>query len=252
LAILSCPGCGHRLRVPDNKRGTVTCPLCSSEWFHPETIELSSVEFRCSASGAKFNVIGSRRSPLHKFTVQKVEKAGRKATGPLEAGSRESSPQLGPRNAPPALPPATPGVVGWLARIVGRKADVIPSKPIREVPNAQRTTTAISATTNNADEYNWSGFFCPYCNAAGFVSCGGGHLPCDGTVQVRKDGRFHQCFCGHGGFISGMIKTYKNERLSVAVEVDRPNAPRAAPPQQNSKTADVAIPTPAQRLPAKR
>src|SRR6266480_2972548 len=49
LAILSCPGCSHRLRVPDNKRGTVTCPLCGSEWFHPEVIELSSVEFRCSA-----------------------------------------------------------------------------------------------------------------------------------------------------------------------------------------------------------
>ncbi len=36
LAILSCPGCARKLRVPDNKRGTVTCPLCGSEWFHPE------------------------------------------------------------------------------------------------------------------------------------------------------------------------------------------------------------------------
>jgi transcription elongation factor Elf1 len=252
LAILSCPGCGHRLRVPDNKRGTVTCPLCGSEWFHPEVIELSSVEFRCSASGAKFNVIGSRRSPLHKFTVQKIEKAIPKATDPLEAGSPYSSPQLGPRNALPALPPAATGVVGWLARIVGRKTDVVPSKPISEVPNAQRTTAAISATTNDADEYNWSGFFCPYCNAAGFVSCGGGHLACDGTIQVRKDGRFHQCFCGRAGFISGMIKTYKNERLSVETEVDRSNAPPAVRPQQSSKPADVALPTPAQRLPAKR
>jgi len=113
MPILSCPGCAHRLRVPDNKRGTVTCPLCGSEWFHPEVIELSSVEFRCSANGAKFTVIGSRRSPLHKFTVQKVEKAVPKATGPLEAGSFKSSPQLGLQKAPPALPPAAPGVVGW-------------------------------------------------------------------------------------------------------------------------------------------
>jgi hypothetical protein len=34
LAILSCPGCEHDLRVPDNKRGTVACPVCGCEWFH--------------------------------------------------------------------------------------------------------------------------------------------------------------------------------------------------------------------------
>jgi hypothetical protein len=245
------PGCGHRLRIPDNKRGTVNCPLCGSEWFHPEVIELSSVEFRCSTSGAKFNVISSRRSPLHKFTVQKVEKALPKATSPLETGSPKSPPQPGPRNGPPALPPATPGVVGWLARIVGRKTDVVSSKPISEVTNDQRTT-AISAATNDADEYNWSGFFCPYCSASSFVSCGGGHLACDGTIQVRKDGRFHQCFCGRAGFIRGMIKTFENERLSVGAEVNPPNVPPAARERQSSKPADVALPAPAQGLPAKR
>jgi len=36
LAILYCPGCARKLRIPDNKRGRVTCPLCGSEWFHPE------------------------------------------------------------------------------------------------------------------------------------------------------------------------------------------------------------------------
>jgi hypothetical protein len=249
LTILSCPGCGHRLRIPDNKRGTVTCPLCGSEWFHPEVIELSSVEFRCSASGAKFNVISSRRSPLHKFTVQKVEKA--KATGPLETDSPKSPPQLGPRNAPPALPPAAPRVVGWLARIVGRKTDVVLSKPIFAVLNNQRPT-AISATTNDANEYNWSGFFCPYCKASSFVSCAGGHLACDGTIQVRNDGRFHQCFCGHAAFISGNIKTFENERLSVEAQVDPPNAAPADRQRQSRKPADAALPAPAQGLPAKR
>jgi hypothetical protein len=71
-------------------------------------------------------------------------------------------------------------------------------------------------------------------------------------IQVRKDGRFHQCFCGRAGFISGTIKTYKNERLSVEAEVDRPNAPPSVRPQQSSKSADAALPTPAQSLPAKR
>jgi len=252
LAILTCPGCSHRLRVPDNKRGTVTCPLCGSEWFHPEVIELSNVEFRCSASGAKFNVISSRRSPLHKFTVQKVEKAVAKATGPFETGSPKSSSQSGPRNAPPALPPAAPRVAGWLAWMVGRKTEVVLTKPLSEAPKDQLTGAAISVATSDADEFNWSGLFCPYCAASSFVSCRGGHLACDGTVQVRKDGRFHQCFCGRAGFISGMIKTFENERLSMESEVDPPNVPPAVRERQSSKPADTALPAPTHGLPAKR
>jgi hypothetical protein len=38
LAIQSCPGCSQKLRVPGGKQGTVTCPHCGSEWFHPKTI----------------------------------------------------------------------------------------------------------------------------------------------------------------------------------------------------------------------
>jgi hypothetical protein len=250
LAILSCPGCGHKLRVPDNKRGTVRCPLCGSEWFHPQVIELSSVEFRCSASGAKFNVISSRRSPLHKFTVQKVEKAA-KANRSLETGSPVSqSPTV--RNTAPALPRATPRVVGWLARVVGRKTEVVTPRTVSEVAHGRPTAAAISATTNNADEYNWSGFFCPYCNTSSFVSCAGGHLACDGTIQVRNDGRFHQCFCGRAGFISGMIKKFENERLSVEADVDPPNVPPAVRERQGSRPVDAALPAPAQRPPAKR
>ena len=87
---------------------------------------------------------------------------------------------------------------GWLARIVGSKS-VASATPPNEALTGRPTPGAVSATTNDAAEYNWSGFSCPFCNAAGFVSCGGGHLACDGTIQVRKDGRFHQCFCGRAG-----------------------------------------------------
>src|SRR5450432_4182710 len=65
MAILTCPGCGRGgLRVPDGKRGKVTCPTCGAEWFHPEEIELSEVMFRCARSGAHFAIILSRCSPL--------------------------------------------------------------------------------------------------------------------------------------------------------------------------------------------
>jgi hypothetical protein len=39
VAILSCLGCSRKLRVPDGKRGTVTCPHCGSEWFHDQSSE---------------------------------------------------------------------------------------------------------------------------------------------------------------------------------------------------------------------
>ena len=156
---------------------------------------------------------------------------------------------LNSRDAPPALAPAKDRR-GWLARIVGSKS-VASATPPNEALTGRPTPGAVSATTNDAAEYNWSGFSCPFCNAAGFVSCGGGHLACDGTIQVRKDGRFHQCFCGRE-IISGMIRTHVNERLSVEAEVDRPNAPPAVRPQQSSKSADAALPTPAHGLPAKR
>jgi hypothetical protein len=245
LAILSCPGCSHKLRVPDARRGTVTCPLCGAEWFHPEIIELSSIEFRCSASGAKFNVISSRRSPLHKFTVQKIEKAIKAARSP-EVGSSASSSVLNSRHAPATAAPRG----GWLARIIGRKGDIVTAKPMNGAPNDRPTPVAVSTTTNDADEYNWSGFSCPYRDAPGFVSCRGGHLACDGTAQIRKDGRFHQCFCGHAGFIVGTIKTFENERLSL--KADTPNVPPVDSQGQRSGPANVALPTPTRPLPAKR
>jgi hypothetical protein len=185
--------------------------LCGSEWFYPEIIELSSVEFRCSASGAKFNVISSRRSPLHKFTVHKIEKAVKAARSP-EVGPSASSSILNSHRAPLALTSAAPRG-GWLARILGRKADLETAKLMSETPNNRPTPVAVSTTTNDADEYNWNGFSCPYCDAHSFISCAGGHLACDGTIRVRKDGRFHQCFCGHAAFIVGTIKTFENERL---------------------------------------
>src|ERR1700726_1823369 len=93
LTVVVCPGCSRNLRIPDGKRGTVTCPHCGAEWFHPETIELSDVEFRCSKSGARFNVISSRRSPLHKFVVQKINKATHGASRPAEPEPLSSSQQ---------------------------------------------------------------------------------------------------------------------------------------------------------------
>jgi hypothetical protein len=114
-------------------------------------------------------------------------------------------------------------------------------------PGAKAATAAY-----DADEYNWSGFFCPYCNASSFVSCAGGHLACDGTIQIRKGGRFHQCFCGHAAFVSGTMKALESKRISVEVEVGSSDAPRRAQNmQQSGKAADAALPPPQNGLPPK-
>ncbi len=247
MAIVVCPGCRHKLRVPDGKRGTVTCPHCGAEWFHPETIELSDVEFRCSKSGARFNVILSRRSPLHKFVVQKTNKVTVEASRPARAEQCSSSQQPVLKADASPLSLAAPRVGGWLARIMGRK---VPPHPA--VPKNQATIIPAPAVTYDADEYNWSGFSCPYCSASSFVSGACGHLACNGTAELRNGRHFHQCFCGHAGFISGTIKTFESTRLSVEREVGSPNQPIPERRDQNSRSVDVALAPPTHGPPAKR
>jgi transcription elongation factor Elf1 len=251
LAIVICPGCSHKLRIPDGKRGTVTCRLCGAEWFHPNTLELSDVEFRCSMSGARFNVISSRRSPLHKFVIQKIQKPVPEPTRSSEADPPPAEQQPSFEAVTPSLTLAAPQKVGrWLAGIMGRKADGISSQPPASVPKDRPVNTTAPIATHSIDEYNWSGFSCPYCNASSFVSCAGGHLACDGTAKLRDGRRFHQCFCGQAGFITETIKTLESKRLSVEANVGSP----AEPPQSPSSiSTDIALsPPPDGRPLAKR
>jgi len=68
LAILSCPGCSHRLRVPDKKRGTVACPLCGSEWFHPEVIGYPDKQIRDIAQSARDEIDDQFTEPTERNT----------------------------------------------------------------------------------------------------------------------------------------------------------------------------------------
>ena len=136
MAIVVCPVCQQKLRVPDGKRGTVTCPHCGAEWFHPETIELSEVEFRCSKSGARFNVISSRRSPFHKFVIQKINKAMDGASRPAEAEPLSSFSNLHSRPARPMcglLPQEA--AAGWrVSWAANRRSLLRPQPPLVKQP----------------------------------------------------------------------------------------------------------------------
>jgi hypothetical protein len=246
MAVISCIACSYKLRVPDDKRGTVTCPNCRATWFYPETLELSDVEFRCSFTGAKFNVLSSRRSPLHTFTIQAIKKP-ENAVPPSSKDERPSFRQA-VTSVTPSLPPSPRGVGGFLARFLGRepvitesvaKPDGSEGKPA-DPPTVQRKTY-------NANEYNWNGFSCPYCKATCFVSCRGGHLACDGSSDLRDSRKFHQCFCGHAGFITGTIKTLESKRLSVD---EKPGMPTSLPPDHSSASqpgSSPALPSPRRR-----
>jgi hypothetical protein len=247
LAIIVCPGCQRKLRVPDGKRGTVTC-RCGAEWFHPETIEFSDVEFRCSKSGARFNVISSRRSPLHKFVVQTINKATDGASHPAEADPLSASQRPALKAGTTPMPLAAPRGGGWLARLVGRKSEIASATPPTAMPKDQATGTFAWSAMRNAEEYNWSGFSCPYCSASSFVLGACGHLACDGTTELRNGHRFHQCFCGHAGFVSGTIKAFEGKRLSVEREIGTAQQP----PVTKQQSVDVALPFPDARPPAKR
>jgi hypothetical protein len=240
LAILTCPGCGRGgLRVPDGRRGKVTCPYCDAKWFHPATIELSEVEFRCAGSGARFVVQMSRRSPDHKFVIQSIKEAPlrrRKAVEP-KRGSDSNIIHASPGASAPHLPPAKSR--NWLEKLF---------KPIG-VPDSRSSAadtsdpivhSTVGAVQHDATEYNWASFFCPYCQkASSFIQCSGGHLACDGTVEIRNGRRFHQCYCGGAGFIEGAIKTIEANHHTFTVE-PKPSASSVKDCASGERTTDLA------------
>ena len=238
MAILTCPGCARGgLRVPEGRRGKVTCPRCGAEWFYPESIELSEVEFRCSQSGARFVIQLSRRSPLHKFVIQGIKNAPPR---PSEASTEtvSASPRETLESSNTSAPQLTgPKTGGWLARLFGKAAGVGPitSSPMA-ISDPEGTSPTHTPIRHDANEYNWASFLCPYCNASSFIRCGGGHFACDGAVEIRSGRRFHQCFCGNAGFIEGTIKTIDANDSILQVERDAAKPP----PQQSTEVTKEA------------
>jgi hypothetical protein len=195
-------------------------------------------------------VISSRRSSLHKFVIKEIARRAPPGSGPSVETSPTSPPLPAQNDAAHSVKLAAPKLGGWLARIAGRKvgADSTP-------PGAAPTSTqdpadsAFPVIAHDAGEYNWSGFSCPYCRATGFVSCGGGHLVCDGATELRTGRRFHQCFCGHAGYIEGSIKTCSAHHHVVEAEVGnaKPHSPTST--EVGDNLATTALPLPKKRNP---
>jgi hypothetical protein len=101
----------------------------------------------------------------------------------------------------------------------------------------------------DANEYNWTSFFCPYCSATSFVQCRGGHFACDGTVEIRSGRPFHQCFCGTCGFLEGTIKTIEATRSIFQVEHDAAKATTQQNTGVTKKIAATTLPTPMKSKP---
>jgi hypothetical protein len=253
LAIIVCPVCSRKLRIPDGKRGTVNCPICSAEWFHPETIELSDIEFRCSVrNGAQFNVISSRRSPLHKFVIQKITTPTPDGQTTAADNSVAVAQQPALDTAPERMSLGGPKLGGWLSRLTGRKAVSSPATSSPDLSKETQLGEGPTTAAHSIEEYNWSGFSCPYCSASSFVSGGCGHLTCDGSVKLKEGRRFYQCFCGHAGFLTGTMKTVGGRRLSVEAEVGS-RSESAELTKTEATRSEVALPRPTQSgPPAKR
>ena len=254
MPILTCPGCGRGgLRIPDGRRGKVTCPRCGAEWFYPETIELSEVEFRCSETGARFVIQLSRRSPLHKFVVQGIKNAPPRPTPPSgkeRQVTSKSTNAVAIQDTPLGrVTGPTPG--RWLARMFGKTSQRAASTSV-SVAKSTIGTSALNLLRHDANEYNWASFLCPYCGSSSFLKCAAGHLVCDGTVEMRNGRRFYQCFCGSAGFIEGAIKDYEARQCIVkqTETASPPSDPVSAAPAKEAlaSPSDQQTETPINRL----
>jgi hypothetical protein len=245
LAIISCPGCGRDgLRIPDGRRGKVTCPTCGAEWFYPESVEINEVEFRCAHSGARFIVQLARRSPLHKFVIHGIKDAPAPSRSSGEVGSTsvsteaDSEKAMIPNQRSDAPRPSRPAVL--LSRLFGKAVQAAsPTQHSEDGVTKADSKAKLYPTRHDASDYNWSSFFCPYCNATSFIRCHGGHFACDGTVQIRSGRRFHQCFCRGAGFIEGAIKSFevKETTLSLDPVSPKPRKTDTIVPEEPSNNA---------------
>jgi hypothetical protein len=221
----------------------VTCPTCGAQWFHPETIEFSEVKFRCAKSGAGFATISSRRSPLHKFAIQEVKKAtGSEASHAASSVPQRSDPIVPLEAAAPGLRLAGPPQTGLLAKIFRRKVSMaLTPQPIQS-SNIEQTDVRAHVATRDINDYNWNGFFCPYCKAPSFVHCHAcGFLVCDGTIELRSARRFHQCFCGHAAFVGEFIKSIEDTRRSSGLGEKAAKPPTTTDQGNSGKPTGTAV-----------
>ena len=163
----------------------------------------------------------SRRSPLHKFAIKAIKTAPPRPSKPIDQVYHGAEGDLvqaydGSTNRLPGSKPA-----GLLARLFGRSTAIAHAAETSLLSQeGANVSPVMTRSTYDADQYNWSSFICPYCSATSFIKCAGGHLACDGTVEMRSGRRFHQCFCGNAAFIEGAIKTFEANQSILQVELE--------------------------------
>jgi hypothetical protein len=137
---------------------------------------------------------------------------------------------------------------------IHRIAPLSAGKPGQLTPAEQASATPPDPahTTHAANEYDWSGFYCPCCGhipreeEAAFVDCGECHeLVCGGSVAVETTGiRYFRCYptCGAHGEITGTIKEFEGDEHT---EANRPEYVSIAGTQAPKLTGSrSSLPTP--------
>jgi hypothetical protein len=216
MAILSCPGCSARVRVPDGRSQIkVTCPKCESEWLYPATVEYSDIDFVCSRSGAPFVVRMMRSATNELFKIKSAWLASEGAPATEIMAHRDSEPLAIFDGRSEGSKPS-----GMLARLVRSLA---PPRP-RDLPTlpeggperrVQEDTGA--GVEHPIDEYDFAGLVCPSC---GSTSCHGcdqkGHLACSGGVVTERSEIYCVCIrTGKRAALNVAMKTVTNNRATT-------------------------------------
>jgi hypothetical protein len=275
MAVQKCPHCGERVWVPDRESQLLAkCPTCGRE-FDPPIVEVSDIDFKCTRTGQPFVVRLTRSDPDAQFTIadytfpEKPEKTGVLA-GLLRVWLSDPSPGgRGLLNPPPStVTSASTSLVDDLAK--GLSSLGFDAGRLDRFRRKAKASLEPELIVRSADLYNWAGFNCPCCKSDRLVGrCDCGFFGCQGTAEVRPEGRHWRCSCGWNGVLSGSIKTVEEKRkpqptnqISVselqlklpAREPERLPAPELkrlpAPEQKRLPAPELKrLPPPSKRLP---
>ncbi len=180
--------------------------------FTRENMKYRLLLFKCAETGTRFGILFSQYSPSHRFQILRILLNEKEIGESLEITGNQSD--------YPKLEVSIEGCLDKPAYKTSNKTQR--SRNDNQVQ--RRTFTSRPDTSYNAEEFDFSGWYCPHCGYAKdkanawptFIHCNKcGELVCGvRTSKVSESHLFACCDdCGNSGLLEGEIISYPGKGI---------------------------------------